>query len=228
MNLSDLVTEVSARGYTFPQDITDPTNPIVRALNTTYRTVCGEQRWPFLEKENSSIVTSVGVGSYALSAITDLRQLDAVRLQDGTGDTRDMKNIDPQAFKSRVAGNLDGNGTPWIWTQHAGNLLLYPVPDGQYTLLIDYICQVPDLAAPTDVPVLPATYHGVLVEGAVLRVAFRERDLLSQELASGYYEEMMTQMRQEYLLRQRQTSSEVVRSGYWDTTVQKAWSDVSW
>lgn len=227
MNLSDLVAAVAARGYTFPQPITDPTNPIVAALNATYRTVCGAQRWPFLEKEDSSISTALGVSSYALSAIADLRQLDAVRLQDASGTTRDLRNMDPQAFKSRITDDMWGNDTPQLWTQHAGNLLLYPTPDGAYTLLIDYIFQPPDLVAATDVPVIPEGYHDVLVWGAILEVAYRERDLLSQELGQGYYEEKYKQLEQEYLLRQRQTSSEVIRSGYW-STFAPGWSDVAW
>lgn len=227
MNLTELVAAISSRGYSFPQDITDPANPVVQALNTNYRKVCGAQRWPFLEKEDSSITTALGQGSYSLSSITDLRQLDAVRLQDPQGNTRDLDNVEPQEFKSYIAGDLDGDGTPQRWTQHAGNLLLWPVPDGPYTLLIDYICQVPDLAAADDVPVLPVTYHDVLVWGAILELAYRERDLLSQELGASYYQELYQQMKDEYLLRQRQTSSTVKRSGYWSTSVP-GWSDVSW
>ena len=58
-------------------------------------------------------------------------------------------------------------------------LHVWPYPDEVYTIGIDYLIEPPDLANPTDTPILPVPYHDVLVFGALKQIAMRERDLWS-------------------------------------------------
>lgn len=220
MNLDALVAAVNSKGFSFTPPTsgpTDPTNPILIELNAAYRQVNGAQRWPWLEKSMTLSATIANQQAYLLNTISDFRQLDAVRLTDNLGNKFDLTNMEPQQFKAATfEGTLTGR--PTLWTQYSGAVQLYPIPDGtEYSIIIDYIFNPPDLAADADIPVLPAVYHDVLVWGAIQTLAFRERNIWAQELAMGYYNTRYKQMQQEYELMQRQTSSRVIRSGFNDS-----------
>lgn len=227
MQLSDLVTSVQGKGYSFSNAITDPANPIVIALNSAYRNILGNQRWPFLEKQNRAITMVVGTDTYAMSTIADLTQVDAIRIEnDATNEFYDLENKEQQEFRDfqHIDRQVD---KPLYWSMVANNFVFWPVPDLPYMVVVDYIYKPPDLAVATDVPVLPLVYHDVIVWGAVMELAFRERDWLGRNFAEGMYQQKYKQMEEEYLLRQRQTSSHVKSSGYWDSYVP-SWSYVNW
>lgn len=211
MNLAALQAAIQAKGYG-----TDTAAQQLLFLNEVYREVHGMMRWPFLEAQDTSLVTIAGTNAYTLP-MANWRNLDAVRLQQTaiqnyqnleflqTQDFRDLENVDRDTT------------TPCYWTFYANQLHLYPVPDGVYTAVIDYIIEPPDLAAPTDIPVLPLPYHDILVWGAVESLCFRERDWLGRDFAQQKKETLLKRMSEEYLTRQRQTSSHVKKSGYWET-----------
>lgn len=211
MNLAALQAAVQAKGYG-----TDTAAQQLLFLNEVYREVHGMMRWPFLEAQDSSLVTVTGTNSYTLP-MANWRNLDAVRIQIsafqqfnnlsylGMQDFRDLEHVDRDVT------------TPFYWTFYANQLHFFPVPDGTYTVVIDYIIEPPDLAAAGDVPVLPLPYHDILVWGAVESLCFRERDWLGRDFAQQKKEALLKRMSEEYLMRQRQTSSHVKKSGYWDT-----------
>src|SRR6202000_675869 len=107
-------------------------------------------------------------------------------------------------------------GAPRYWTENNGTITIWPATDGGYMLGIDYFKDPPDRAALTDVPLLPAVYHDVLVWGVIQELAFRERDIWGQELSQGYFQTRYKQMQEENMLRQRQSSSRVKKSGFYN------------
>lgn len=217
MNLQDLVNGVYARGYVFQNSVTDPTNPAVIILNGVYRGVVSSQRWPFTEKAvDYPSPTTVGTAEYPLSAIADLVSLDSIRIHDAAGNRHDMENLDPEEFNSRFYERAQppSVGCPRYWTQHHGQIVLFPTPDQAYTMRVNYTCQPPDLALATDTPVMPAQFHDILVWGAVNELAYRERDTLSQQFAQGMYAQRLDALKENYKLMQRQNSSRVVKSGF--------------
>lgn len=48
-------------------------------------------------------------------------------------------------------------------------LQLYPTPASAITYYVDYVRDIPDMANPTDEPLLPQDFHYLLVEGALLK-----------------------------------------------------------
>jgi hypothetical protein len=232
VQLSELFTAVSNAGYTFSAltgtPSTDIGHPIVTALNQSYRQVLGINRWPFLEKQDTSIITTFGVNSYPLSSISDLRQVDAVRISRPAIDAfYDLENVEPQEFRDKE--HLDNTpANPQMWTMYAQQIKFWPFPDDTYTVALDYIYDPPDLSATTDVPVIPLKYQDCLVWGAVAKMAYRERDWLGRNFALQEFNTMLKQLQEEYLLRQRQTSSHVRRSGSWDTKVPWPIARMTW
>lgn len=211
MNLSQLQAAVQAKGYA-----TDTAAQQILFINEVYREVTGEMRWPFLEAQDSTLVTTAGVNAYTLP-MANWRNLDAVRLQiTGIQQYVNLQYEDPQAFRDMENVDRD-TATPVFWTFYANQLHFYPYPDSAYTVVIDYILEPADLAASTDVPVLPLPYHDILVWGAVENLAYRERDWLGRQFAQGKKEELLRRMTEEYLIRQRQTSTHIKKTGYWDT-----------
>jgi hypothetical protein len=211
MNLGQLRTDVQAHGYGV-----DTAAFQTAFINSTYRWVHGKLRWPFLEAQDTSLVTVAGTNSYTLP-MSNWRNLDAVRLQ--VVNIQQYVNLEysmPQDF--RDLENIDrDSSTPAMWTMYASLLHFYPVPDGVYNVVIDYIMEPPDLVADIDVPVLPLPYHDVLVWGCVEKMAYRERDWLGRQFAQTEKVALLQAMEEEYLMRQRQSGSHVKKSGAFET-----------
>lgn len=211
MNLGQLQAAIQAKGYA-----ADTAAQQILFLNEVYREIHGKERWPFLEAQDSSLVTAAGTNAYTLP-MSNWRNLDAVRLQiAGLQEYVNLRYAEPQDFRDMEHIDRD-TATPVFWTFYANQLHLYPYPDSVYTIVIDYIVEPADLASAGDVPVLPLPYHDILVWGAVESLCFRERDWLGRQFAEQKKEVLLRQMEEEYLVRQRQTSSHVKKSGYWDT-----------
>jgi hypothetical protein len=211
MNLGQIRTDVQAHGYGV-----DTAAFQTAFINSTYRWVHGKLRWPFLETQDTTLNTVAGTSSYALP-MTAWRNLDAVRLQNVA--VQQYVNLEykpPQDF--RDFENMDRDmSTPCYWTMYASQVHFWPVPDGVYNVVIDYIIEPPDLVADIDVPVLPLPYHDILTWGAIEKMAYRERDWLGRQFAQTEKMALMTVMEEEYLLRQRQSGSHVKKSGFYET-----------
>ncbi len=211
MNLTALQAAIQAKGYT-----ADTAAQQLIFLNEVYHEICGMDRWPFLEAQDKTLVTVAGTTAYTLPMAT-WRNLDAVRIEITAMQQYDnLQYKEPQEFRDNEHMDRD-QSTPFYWSFFDQQLHFFPPPDGAYTVTIDYITNPPDLAIGSDVPVLPVIYHDVLVWGAIESLAYRERDWLGRQFAQGKKEELLRRMQEEYLVRQRQTSSQVARSGYWDT-----------
>jgi hypothetical protein len=211
VNLTALQFAIQAKGYGVDTQAFQ-----TQFLNEAYQEVCGLQRWPFLEKQDSSLTTVVGTEAYTLP-MADWRSLDAVRIEiAATQQYNNLEYKDPQEFRDIV--HIDRNpSTPFYWTFINQQLHFWPIPDASYTVRIDYIIEPPDLAVGADVPVLPIPYHDILVWSAVESLAYRERDWLGRQFAEQKKEVLLKRMSEEYAVRQRQTGSHVKKSGYWDS-----------
>lgn len=214
MDVSDLQAAIQSYGYG-----PDTAAQQLVFINASYREVHSKNRWPFLEAYDTSLSTTVGQGIYSLATLgvangTPWRNLDAVRLeiagQAGTG--LDTDYMPPQEMRSLEVSYDDQTQTapPRYWTVIDQNLHLWPIPDAVYQIDIDYIIEPPDLVNPTDVPILPLPYHDVLVFGALTQLAMRERDLWSIGNYRQEFEQRLQRFEEEYFLRQRQTSSQVL------------------
>lgn len=188
-------------------------------LNAAYREIHSKLRWPFLEAIDTSLVTVAGTNPYNFP-MSNWRNLDAVRIaQPAQQNFVTIEYKQPQELFDMLQTDQIQTATPRYWTMYASQLWFYPIPDAPYNVTIYYITEPPDLANPTDVPLVPVAYHDAIVAGAICRIAFRERDWIGLELWTQKYQQLVTQLSEEYLIRQRQTSSEVKHSGYWDTEI---------
>lgn len=209
MNLGELRTAIQQKGYG-----TDTATAQTGLINSIYRRIGGEHRWPWLEAQNTSITTTAGDPDYSLAAITDLAHIDAVRVHRGT-EYPQLSYIAPQDLRDMEHVDRD-NGTPRFWTYVNAQLRLWPAPDAAYTVTIDYLKRPTVLSADGDTPIFDSTYHDVLVWGAVAELAFRERDWSAKNFADAEFNLRYNEMKRSYGLKQRQNATHVKRSSFWD------------
>lgn len=211
MNLGQIQAAVQSKGYT-----TDTAAQQLIEINGCYREICGMKRWMFLEAQDTSLNTVIGENAYPVP-MPNWRSLDAIRLQIlGSQEYDNLKFMDPQDFREYEHIDRDTT-TPYYWTLYSSLIHFYPYPDNVYNAVIDYIIQPPDLALSTDTPIIPSVYHDILVWGCIEGMAFRERDWLGRQFAQTKKDDLVAKMDDEFTIRQRQTSSHVVKSGFWET-----------
>lgn len=207
MTLAQLRAAIEARGYG-----PDSANHDI-FINGVYRRLNGKRRWPWTETQGF-LAAVVGNPDVAVTSLPSFLAIDAVRIEFGT-DYRNLEYIDPQAFRDRQHTNRTSS-TPYCWTYFDDKIRLYPTPDRAFTVIVEYSLDVPDLVAPTDVPVFPATFHEILVEGAVAEMAMRQRDDNAYAISNQRYEQLLVEMERAVGIRQRQTPTQVRRSAFWD------------
>lgn len=215
MNLGALRTALQARGYE-----TDTAAAQTEALNSVARRIYGDRRWDFLEVTDDVALT-VGDETPDLSSITDIHSIDAVRIEFGS-DRWSLEFIDADTIRERLHEDRD-NGAPEFWSRHGRQLYIYPRPDKAYTLTLDYIKEPAPLVNDGDEPAIPDTYHDVLVVGAARDIAYRERDWSAHQAMSADFAARYAAMVQAHGVRQRQNTTHVKRSDFWDRYDRPAW-----
>lgn len=216
VTLLDYKNGVAAKGF----DSVTQATALLDAVNSARRDFVNERRWGFLQAlGNTTLTTTLGVPTVATSTITDLLYIDAVRMQQGTTGY-DLQPTDLQKF--RRLENLDRvNGLPRWWTAPPGAspaaIRLGPRPDGVYTLVLDYVKTVADMATDADPEtIIPLACKTAVVWKACEHLAFRTRQPDALSLAERKYGLELAKLTQAEGLGQRQESTQVVDSGYWD------------
>jgi hypothetical protein len=135
--------------------------------------------------------TMAGQANYTL--VANIRRVDKMFLPDVPTVLR-MESL--QWLRENDPG-LQAKGLPELWipaTWLAGQLKiqLWPIPSDVYLVYVDAAVTAADLVATTDVPLLPAEYHWLLVEAACYEEWLRKADARSgsarQDMETGIKE----------------------------------------
>lgn len=162
MKFEELQTEVFERGFDDLNDAGIGLTRVRRWLNSAYRELNDFTSWPYLEatKEGVAPLTIADL-AHVLSVVdlTHENQLDPA-------DRRAIVGIDPKITSKGIAVSwfMEGSET----------LRVYPL-DTTSSFAVRYLKVPAELVAAGDVPILPAVYHELIVEGAVIR-AYKNRD----------------------------------------------------
>lgn len=207
MDRTELITSVSSLGYS-------DTTAITAALQRTYKRVLGMRRWDFLEAQDTA---SIAAGDTTITLPTDLKRVDAIELARSDGTSVDFQFRPYQQFRDYAKWQTD-QGEPQWWTQRGGVVYIWPEAQTSYTATIDYVKHPADyLDAADDVPVFPEEYHDVLVYGAAVDLAARQRDEIAFNHLSNLYTTRLTEMVAEHGVTQRQNATHVRRSNFWNS-----------
>ncbi len=203
----DLKTAFAAKGY-----VVDTTAE--GALRAGYRRVLSERRWPFL-LETATLSTAFGQREVSLTSVTDLGSVDAVVLDDGSGDQH-LDFVDAQQER-RLNAEDSTPDLPLFWTLHGlASLRLWPVPDKAYTLSVDYVKDPADPANDAAVLVVPHRFIDIIVWAATAELAYRQRDWSAAQNAVALYERQMATMIRSLGMEQRSGRRKIAQSPFWD------------
>lgn len=156
----ELQTEVFARGFDYLNDGAAGTTRIKRWINDAYHELCEEADWGFLEADQTGTAPVI---------TTDMRSI--LSVVDTTSKT-ELPFVDRRTLADTYA-DLTTTGTPRFYYIEEGRIVrTYPVGG---SLSVHYLKFPADLSANGDTPVVPARYHGLIVDGAVRR-ALLDRD----------------------------------------------------
>ncbi len=189
------------------------TATIDAAVQAARRRVLGDRRWSYLETTAATIPTVADVATISLAGITDLANIDAVRMNDSAGKL-------PMAWRPRqiirdLQDNYAATGVPEFWTRVKNTVVFYPTPSKVLTITVEYIPAAADLAASPAVCVIPDRHQDLVIWAAVVPLAFRQRGLAESSAADQYYSKVLLPRHAgQDAVEQRQTS-EQIRTGWW-------------
>lgn len=136
------------------------------ALNETGMEIESEQLREWMFVQQSMAVTATESGD---TLPTGCRAISYVVL-DGTGRRLGYK---PEHLDTLDRGHpsIAGGGTPEVWDAVGRLLYLRPYPSAATTVTLGMLSAWVDLSATTNEPLLPAHFHHVLIDGALMRIA---------------------------------------------------------
>lgn len=162
VNLQNRVTDLLGRS-----DATT-VNRIKNWINMGQYDFVARENWPFREK-TGSLATVASTQEYSLSSNfsdLDAQNLIAVSLQGANNDKLvywpfDKLRIDQPDF------DYEGTGVPSRYYIKSGSIGFWLIPDGVYTVAIDYYKLPTELSADSDESIIPLAYRQALIHYAL-------------------------------------------------------------
>lgn len=218
MQLSDIRTEVLNRGF-------DPSlfgsQRVTNFINDGYQLIC--QRVQFYTDEGSyDFSTVAGTAKYPLPA-------GWARLREMWDTSRNVP-VHAVGLRDIDSGGLPPQGPPSYYALDGVNMHLWPTPDGIYPLELRYWVLPGPLVNDTDVPVIPANWHHLLVRFATAECYKCEDDLATGQAWEQDFEKYLALFEAEVKF----PDSEIpdLAKSMWDTdrglAYQKGWSVFGW
>ncbi len=206
---SDVLARVQSLGYA-----TDTEPAQLNALDQVQRRVLNTRRWRFLYEKDSSKELTTNNNEIELQALSDTKRVDAVRLEFGE-EFLELEHQDYETLRS-AEHKYRETGLPEWWAVIGQKLHVWPIPDKNYKVVIDYVKNPTIITAAANTLLIPDSHIDILVWGIVVNVTFRERDWEGHNFARQMYAEHLAEMMTQYGMTDRQTSDRVVESGFYD------------
>lgn len=210
LTLGELRGELQDLGYAM-ESVPDAQN---RALNAVQRRVFGLRRWKFAEDTDTLTLNAAAV-AIDISAEITWSGIDALRLFDGTEEL-EWEYLEPEEFRRRQWEYGTETGRPLWWTYYSDLIRVLPAADKQYAIEVDVILAPTTMMTDNDRSLVPARFSGVLVWGAIERLAARERDWEQAARAGRQFALEVNAMITAGQVHQRQNATHVPRAKSWD------------
>ena len=124
----------------------------------------------------------------------------AYRTTDGAQAERPLRHLPWDQFRARFVVGAHDPGPLTFWsTDPAGVLMVGPTPDAPHMVRADYIRDVVDMAADSDVPGLPARFHMLIVWRALSEYGGFDAAGEVFQRASGNYNSLLSALHQSQL-----------------------------
>ena len=196
MDLTAARAELAARGFDYL-----PASRQTIMLNRALNDLEDYWPWPWLRKT---------VTGAAPLIISDLKYIESVN--DSTGNELTGTT---QSELGQYGGATFTTGTPsqwWIDDTSGPTLRAYPV--GSVTLTVTYMAEITDLVNAGDTPNIPARYHPLWIDLAVIRAYQDSDNFAAASSLRQDTEQALARLVERYETRDRQTSPVIaIRAG---------------
>lgn len=150
----------------------DTNNDVITAaewgdyLNDAYRAVLSSHPdVPWLQQVTTSLIVTAGTNSVALP--TDCVQVNSVMVLTGQGAGTPLSPVsNPEGHLFTYTPTTD-TGLLDVYRLRGAVLEVYPAPDVDTTLRVEYIAPPALLSGANDEPAFPEQFHHILIEGAL-------------------------------------------------------------
>jgi hypothetical protein len=200
------LTQLTAKATALGNYATADSTNIDTFVNMAYLDVCKRRRWSWLET-TTSISTVAGTATVAVPAAVADGYFGRLR-PDSTSVTAPEYIPDWEAFDYRTRDAVDttDRGEPKYYSIMGGSIYFYPTPDAVYAYTLPYWRSPAALTSGTE-PLIPETFHDVLVYGALMLHAGRDKDGQMYSFWQDQYEGQIEELRRRDLSRTQQTKS---------------------
>lgn len=215
---AQILEQVQSLGYA-----TDTKAAQLTMLNQVQRRISNARRWTFLLTTSTKVATVNNPGVVFDTTLGETKRIDAVRLEDSGSNGFELTPIELQTIRQYIVED-EATGKPEYWARRGQEILLYPIPDAAYTIVIDSVINPAVIASEATNVSIPDSHVDILTWGIIQQITFRERDWDGHNFARQMYSELFTEMIGQYGMLQRQSSTHVISSGQWDNfDVESAW-----
>ena len=179
---SALIVKIRNRVNLSPDDLRLGDTELLDFINAAVQDVESQKDWPWRQKLES---ISVAANDNEYTPAADWRTTLSLTLDNPNG------VLQKRTWKwTRRLANSDITGVPAFYTEHAGVLYLYPMPDAAYTLHHRYL-ETTDILGSTSATVAnPDWFDNIIVTKSASYVAQKLRD-------SELYQMLETQYKQQ-------------------------------
>lgn len=135
--------------------------------------------WQWM-RQTATLTTSADKDKYTATELNldvrdfDLQQPKVYLSSAGVSGELHLEPISYDDYRYSCALGLKQTGQPQQIAEYKEALYLYPVPDDEYIVTFDYYTNEQALTANLDVPNMPARFHRMLVDGALIRYAMND------------------------------------------------------
>jgi len=150
-----------------------------------------KNEWQFLwRRANATLTAGQQVYSGAALNITNLNVIDSVFV-----DNEQVISVPWQDWLGDFDQRNQDLGWPRILSvDPTGNIYLYPVPESDMAIKVNYYTEPTALSNDSDVSLIPAKYHDCIVQKALMYYATFEEDMQLYQMASARYETRLTDL----------------------------------
>ncbi len=178
-------------------------------INDALHAVEQESDWPWLETSETLAVLA-GVDTYAPGAVGG-HWLRTRWIEDDVQKVLEWYSREEMGDRWRSTTV----GKPVEFSVYADTIYLRPVPDAAYTYRHFYQQSEVDLVSPTDVPLMPATYHQAIIDYASYLCFKASREVERANLTFQEFQDRLAMMKQRAKRSVDQPGKVRIRPGSW-------------
>jgi hypothetical protein len=209
VTVAEIKSAVQAEGYD-----TDTSAQQTVMLRMILRRMYGLRRWRFLLQETDAFsATIANTGQVDISSLGRGLQIESVRIWQGT-DYRDLDPWDRNTMERNRHIDRDA-GVPTKWARYGNSVVVWPIPDGTYTLRIVWQGLTTLPSADGDTVLWPETHLDVLVYAMILKLARRQHDWTGLDRARADFTEALNEMFRDEQVDQNQAAEHIKKWVGW-------------